>query len=109
MKMLPILLDVQTKVNRPGFSSVAGICFFVQSEIDDEGGQDAAQEWLDVHFRLCSMYSGDIMYPVPHPEIASAKDAYQDTSDVWAGEYGENRRAMLQEVIDMARKEEERD
>ena len=49
----------------------------------------AAESWPE--------YSGDTQFPVPHPSL-SAKEAYCQTRDMWAGEYGDTRRRFCAHV-----------
>ncbi|QJT71839.1 hypothetical protein TH1_157 [Shewanella phage Thanatos-1] len=70
---------------------------------------------LEGLFSVCSGFSGNFMYPVkPGDDFISEKyswdmfdydsveeEAYERIEDVWEGGYGLNRRAMLEELIEI--------
>lgn len=84
------LLDVDTQ------HPFAGIC--VQLPVPPD------HDWLDERFnfrekvfKAWPLFSGDILYPVPHR--ISPREAYQqalDTNTMWVGPYGDNRRNLLE-------------
>ena len=52
-------------------------------------------------FELWEHYSGEVDYPVPHPELAvSHQDAYSLSDDLYEGAYGELRNDLYQFVKD---------
>ena len=56
--------------------------------------------------RVCARswkhFSGDVVYPVPHPNSGSAYVAFwtaEDNGAYWVGKYGNSRRAYLRHMI----------
>ena len=43
-------------------------------------------------------HSGNRNYPVPHPEL-EPEEAYYGIANIWEGEYGDNRRELLEWAI----------
>jgi hypothetical protein len=74
--------------------SSAGICYNTTNRTRSVSYDDAS----DCLGWLFAELGRDTRYPVPHPTL-SAEDAYQEVQNVWIGEYGENRRALLNECI----------
>lgn len=75
----------------------AGICAQLPDPLD--------HDWLDERFdfqekvfKAWPLFSGNILYPVPHPDTPPS-EAYQqalDTNTMWVGPYGDNRWNLLE-------------
>lgn len=94
--MLKHLLEIQADGPKdPNF----GICHLINRELPFAHGEVMTE--LDILFTSWPKFSGDPMYPVPHPE-QSADEAYLLTKgSMWRkpDEYGQNRWALLDHLI----------
>lgn len=54
---------------------------------------------LTAIFSQWPLFSGRDAYPVPHPTIDNPSKAFHDSHDLWAGEYGATRIALLEHVL----------
>lgn len=94
--LLDALLEVQDNPD-----TVSGIC--MQAPVVRVRRAYDYYEMVQYLRGLCAQwpeYSGTDSCPVPHPHIAKPGDAYDHTYDLWEGEYGENRKRLLQFLID---------
>ncbi len=55
---------------------------------------------LDFIYKSWSFYSGNTMFPVPHPFIPDPHEAFAETEDLWEGDYGLNRKLLCLYVAD---------
>lgn len=69
-------------------------------------GEDA-EGWICAVAQHWSKFSGDVKYPVPHPDVICPIAAYQFTRDVWTGEYGQLRYELLDFLIEELTKDAE--
>ncbi len=73
-----------------------GICSNVDWHLRTVGGQNAAHRELRRLFAAWPEFSGDLEYPVPHPDPErSPSAAYDGTLRPWDGAYGLSRRRLL--------------
>jgi len=83
------LLDALRKLEGGPRVLALGIC----SNIPEWYGKDfekLAKRW--------PKHSGSTRYPVPHPTMGP-KEAFQETMNLWEGEYGDNRWELLRWAI----------
>lgn len=59
--------------------------------------------WLVAGFRCWPHFSGNYLYPVPHP--LEAAYGFRHTVDMWAGEYGELRKDLMRFLIQLAERQ----
>jgi hypothetical protein len=70
----------------------------IRNEADNVGFETAVEKRLDEIFVQWPEYSGDIKYPVPHPEH-SPMDAFVFVRYIWIEEYGATRKRLLDFII----------
>lgn len=64
------------------------LCDYIDWDVDNR----LADELITAITLTWPKFSGDTSYPVPHPNYPGRPtEAYQQTNDLYVGEYGENR------------------
>lgn len=99
------------------YDRTRGICAFVDDGFEDAPNEEygCAVGILSAGFRAWPKFSGNTVFPVPSPrEPRSKKDekyapgnAWIDTHDKWAGNYGESRRELLEFLVNFTAKSNE--
>lgn len=85
------LLDVDTEHPH------AGICVQLPDP-PEHTWFDERFNFQEKVFKAWPLFSGDSVYPVPHPDTPPNVAYYQalDTNTLWVGPYGDNRRNLLE-------------
>lgn len=101
------LLEVRRRVDAGTHSGYAGICHQLERYFlarDGRTTHPAIHELKELSTRW-PKFSGDIEYPVPHPGYTHGYEAYVLVLSKWDGEYGANRRELLDWLIDTLEEE----
>ena len=89
------LLRLMLKLREEGPEEVRyGICFHVNGNHEEK-----ITRWFYEAFMSWPEFTGNIVYPVPHPDYEDEMAGYHATADVWKGEYGEARMRLLDHLI----------
>jgi hypothetical protein len=106
---LSILEDLNSQVN-PDCS----ICTSINKskDLDFDSAREIIKKVMHPIFKKWDGFSGNVYYPVMHPNISDPGKAftrsiisYGSVHGLWIGEYGENRRVLLNFCIAELKKE----
>lgn len=112
LRMLRTIEEVSTDPNRgiccALYSRYHEFCFHMSlsDEMDEPTRRTDLDSFLEPYFRRWPKFSGNIEYPVPHPEL-NPYTAYNEARNLWDRdtEYGRNRWDLLEFIIAEIEKE----
>lgn len=113
LRVLQQWCDVLPTVNtdNPALSRRGGICFNLHRLSRSKYAETYGEEKIVLVYQFVSTsagswpkWSGLRKFPVPHPCLRPS-DAFHDTLDLWAGQYGENRRDLVRHLIECVKTE----
>jgi hypothetical protein len=87
---------LKTKVDNGRQEKYYGICYNLESMLHNAD----AIKYIKKYQESWPLYTGDSAYPVPDNTLGlSPEDAYNRMIDLWKGEYGQNRKSLLDHLI----------